>query len=54
MHYTYRTNGTCRPYRIAIGDDDDTSRAVIAVDAVGTPRGLRESDDGNSRHRQRW
>lgn len=50
----YRTNGTCRPYRIAIGAEDDPSRAVIAVDAVGTPRVLRESDDGNSRHRQRW
>lgn len=50
----YRTNGTCRPYRIAIGSEDDPHRAVIAVDSVGTPRVLRDDDGGSRRRTPRW
>lgn len=39
----YRTNGTCRPYRIAVGLEGEESRAVVTVDSVGTPRVLREN-----------
>ena len=53
----YRANGTCRPYRIAVGAEDDDGRAVVTVDAVGTPRVLREGMDAASERREnarRW
>ena len=53
----YRTNGTCRPYRIAIGDEDDNSRAVVTVDAVGTPRVMRRdmsTSDERRENARRW
>ena len=53
----YRTNGTCRPYRIAVGTDDDDARAVVSVDSVGTPRIIRALQDSESERREgrrRW
>ncbi len=53
----YRTNGTCRPYRIAVGLEDDDSRAVVAVDSVGTPRVVRANQDHDAERREgrrRW
>ena len=53
----YRANGTCRPYRIAVGAEDDDSRAVVTVDAVGTPRVLRRtmsSQDERREKARRW
>ena len=52
----YRTNGTCRPYRIAVGLEHD-EQAVISVDAVGTPRVARETDgheEKDRENRRRW
>lgn len=57
FHIRYRTNGTCRPYRIAVGADDDEGQAVVVVDAVGTPRVLRAHMDTASERREnarRW
>lgn len=53
----YRTNGTCRPYRIAVGDEDDDARAVVSVDAVGTPRVMRHdmsTEDERRENTRRW
>ena len=48
----YRTNGTCRPYRIAVGTNDDDARAVVAVDSVGTPRIIRALQNSESERRE--
>ena len=53
----YRTNGTCRPYRVAVGDEDDDARAVMSVDGVGTPRVLRHAMSTEEERREksrRW
>ena len=53
----YRANGTCRPYRLAVGAEDDESRSVVAVDAVGTPRVLRRTmttEDERREKNRRW
>ena len=49
----YRTNGTCRPYRIAVGAEDEDSRSVMTVDAVGTPRVLRRTMSSRDERRER-
>ena len=52
----YHANGTCRPYRIAIGLEDD-EQAVVTVDAVGTPRVTRRNqdyDDTRREEKKRW
>ena len=53
----YRTNGTCRPYRVAVGAEDDDSRSIMTVDAVGTPRVLRRTMSSRDERREkerRW
>ena len=50
----YRTNGTCRPYRIAVGLDDDDASAVIEVDSVGTPTVTRKNGDSSNHFRKKW
>ena len=53
----YRTNGTCRPYRVAVGDEDDDARAVVSVDGVGTPRVMRRdmsTQDERRENTRRW
>ena len=53
----YRANGTCRPYRVAVGDEDDDSRAIVTVDAVGTPRVARHDmsiEDERREKARRW
>ena len=52
----YHANGTCRPYRIAVGLDDD-DQAIVTVDAVGTPRVTRRNQDHDETRREerrRW
>ncbi len=40
----YRSNGTCRPYRVVIQGERTEQRFELAVDAVGTPELLRPGE----------
>ncbi len=53
----YRTNGTCRPYKLGISLEGAQTPVVLFVDAVGTPRVQypdEDNDRGSRQRRRKW
>lgn len=49
----YRTNGTCRPHRIAVTAPRTEEKLIVDIDSVGTPVLVRDEHELQQRRRRR-